>query len=337
MNNRIYLSDAIKQNSFTIGILFMILLAEIAPWIGAQGGPLYPEITVKYLAVALIFFISGLTLEGSEFTEALRCFRLHVFIQTFSFFITPIIIQVFLFLFVKPFGLNSWILKGIVTVGCMPPPVSSAVVLTKAVGGNEAAAIFNSAVGTFLGIVLTPILLLTHVGLASTLPVISILVQIIQTVILPIMIGQLTRLTVNRNFLSRIPFSLAGQLALLFIIYTSFCDLFSQNDFTIDAHHIILTIFLVAVIQVILIFVSFKVSTFLSKKKRVYTVEDVIAITFCSTHKSLTLGMPLLRTLYSGYSHLSQISLPLLVYHPIQLILGGFLVPYGQKLIKKTR
>ena len=32
----------------------------------------------------------------------------------------------------------------------MPPPVSSAVILTKAVGGNEAAAIFNSAFGSFL-------------------------------------------------------------------------------------------------------------------------------------------------------------------------------------------
>lgn len=35
-------------------------------------------------------------------------------------------------------------------VGCMPPPVSSAVILTKAVGGNEAGAIFNSALGSFL-------------------------------------------------------------------------------------------------------------------------------------------------------------------------------------------
>lgn len=49
-------------------------------------------------------------------------------------------------------------------VGCMPPPVSSAVILTKAVGGNEAAAIFNSAFGSFLGIVITPMLLLLFVS-----------------------------------------------------------------------------------------------------------------------------------------------------------------------------
>jgi predicted Na+-dependent transporter len=51
----------------------------------------------------------------------------------------------------------------LITVGCMPPPVSSAVILTKSVGGNEAAAIFNSAIGSFLGIIVTPVLLLIHV------------------------------------------------------------------------------------------------------------------------------------------------------------------------------
>ena len=73
---------------------------------------------------------------------------------------------------------------------------------------------------------------------------------------------------------------------------------------------------------------------------------DVVAIIFCSTHKSLTLGevlnvsvsisciqlslvgIPMLKIMYSGYSHLSLISIPLLVYHPTQILLGGFLVPF---------
>ena len=49
-------------------------------------------------------------------------------------------------------------------VGCMPPPVSSAVIIAKAIGGNEAAAIFNSALGSFLGITVTPLLLLLFVS-----------------------------------------------------------------------------------------------------------------------------------------------------------------------------
>jgi len=46
----------------------------------------------------------------------------------------------------------------------MPPPVSSAVIFTKAVGGNDAAAIFNSAFGSFLGIVVSPLLVFLFVS-----------------------------------------------------------------------------------------------------------------------------------------------------------------------------
>ena len=51
-----------------------------------------------------------------------------------------------------------------VTLSCLPPPVSSAVILTQAAGGNEAAAVFNSALGSVLGIFATPFLLLSLVG-----------------------------------------------------------------------------------------------------------------------------------------------------------------------------
>lgn len=57
----------------------------------------------------------------------------------------------------------------LVTVSCMPPPVSSAVILTRAVGGNEAAAIFNSAFGSFLGIIVTPLTLLYFVSFSRSI------------------------------------------------------------------------------------------------------------------------------------------------------------------------
>ena len=53
--------------------------------------------------------------------------------------------------------------NSLLVVGCLPPPVSSAVILTRAAGGNEASAIFNSALGSFLGIFTTPMLLLAVV------------------------------------------------------------------------------------------------------------------------------------------------------------------------------
>ena len=40
----------------------------------------------------------------------------------------------------------------------------------------------------------------------------------------------------------------------------------------------------------------------------------------------ILLGIPMLKILFGSYPHLSIISLPLLVYHPTQILLGGFLV-----------
>lgn len=60
--------------------------------------------------------------------------------------------------------LISFFFFSLITVACMPPPVSSAVLLTKSAQGNETAAIFNSVLGSFLGILVTPISLLFNVS-----------------------------------------------------------------------------------------------------------------------------------------------------------------------------
>ena len=64
-------------------------------------------------------------------------------------------------------GIDPAILRGVLVVCCLPPPVSSAAILTRAAGGNEAAAIFNSAFGSFLGIFVTPPLLMKVVGVRA--------------------------------------------------------------------------------------------------------------------------------------------------------------------------
>lgn len=64
-------AGGLRRHWFLVGIVAAILAARAAPWIGVQGGPLWPELTVKYLAVSLIFFNSGLTLRTEELRAAL--------------------------------------------------------------------------------------------------------------------------------------------------------------------------------------------------------------------------------------------------------------------------
>ncbi|XP_062055510.1 sodium/bile acid cotransporter 7 isoform X3 [Lepus europaeus] len=131
------LLERMRKEWFMIGIVLVIAAAKLEPSVGVNGGPLKPEITVSYIAVATIFFNSGLSLKTEELTSALVHIKLHLFIQIFTLAFFPATIWLFLqLLSITP--INEWLLKGLQTVGCMPPPVSSAVILTKAVGGNEA-------------------------------------------------------------------------------------------------------------------------------------------------------------------------------------------------------
>uniref|UniRef100_A0A8I3NEB5 Sodium/bile acid cotransporter n=1 Tax=Canis lupus familiaris TaxID=9615 RepID=A0A8I3NEB5_CANLF len=323
------LLERMRKEWFMIGIVLAIAGAKLEPSVGVNGGPLKPEITVSYIAVATIFFNSGLSLKTEELTSALVHIKLHLFIQIFTLAFFPATIWLFLqLLSITP--INEWLLKGLQTVGCMPPPVSSAVILTKAVGGNEAAAIFNSAFGSFL------------LGSSSSVPFTSIFSQLFMTVVVPLIIGQIVRRYI-KDWLERKkpPFGAISSSVLLMIIYTTFCDTFSNPNIDLDKFSLILILFIIFSIQL-----SFMVLTFLfsTRNNSGFTPADTVAIIFCSTHKSLTLGIPMLKIVFAGHEHLSLISVPLLIYHPVQILLGSVLVPTikswmvsRQKGVKLTR
>uniref|UniRef100_A0A8C5N5U0 Sodium/bile acid cotransporter n=1 Tax=Gouania willdenowi TaxID=441366 RepID=A0A8C5N5U0_GOUWI len=318
------LQARVRKEWFIIGIVLVILSAKVHPSFGVKGGPLKPEFTITYFAVALIFFNSGLSLKTEELTGALLHVRLHLLVQTFTLVFFPLCVWLLLRL-LSLTAIDQWLLKGLQTVSCMPPPVSSAVILTKAVGGNEAAAIFNSAFGSFLGIVVTPVLLLLFLGSSSSVPFSSIFSQLFVTVVLPLVGGQVCR-GFFRDFLERQkpPFGTVSSLVLLAIIYTTFCDTFSNPDIELDPTSLLMVALIIFSIQISFMLLTFTIST---RSLSGFSPADTVAIIFCSTHKSLTLGIPMLKIVFEGYEHLSLISVPLLIYHPAQILLGSVLVP----------
>ncbi|KAM6261381.1 sodium/bile acid cotransporter 7 isoform 2-T2 [Porphyrio hochstetteri] len=323
------LLERLRKEWFILGIVLVIAVARLEPAVGVKGGPLKPEITITYIAVSAIFFNSGLSLKTEELTSALMHVKLHLFVQIFTLVFFPTAIWLFLqLLSITP--INEWLLKGLQTVGCMPPPVSSAVILTKAVGGNEAAAIFNSAFGSFL------------LGSSSSVPFTSIFSQLFMTVVVPLIIGQIVRRYI-KDWLERRkpPFGTISSCVLLMIIYTTFCDTFANPNIDLDKFSLIIIVFIIFSVQMSFMFLTFLFST---RDNSGFTPADTVAIVFCSTHKSLTLGIPMLKIVFAGYEHLSLISVPLLIYHPAQILLGSLLVPTikswmvsRQKALKLTR
>uniref|UniRef100_A0A3P8V0D7 Sodium/bile acid cotransporter n=1 Tax=Cynoglossus semilaevis TaxID=244447 RepID=A0A3P8V0D7_CYNSE len=291
----------LRKEWFIIGIVLVILSAKLQPDVGVKGGPLKPEVTVSYIAVSLIFFNSGLSLKTEELTSALLHVRLHLFVQSFTLLFFPV--AVWLLLRVLEFTpIDQWLLRGCVlqTVSCMPPPVSSAVILTKAVGGNE-------------------------LGSSSSVPFSSIFSQLFMTVVVPLILGQVCRRFL-RDFLERKkpPFSTVSSCVLLMIIYTTFCDTFSNPNIELDPTSLLLVVLIIFCLQISFMLLTFILST---RSNSGFSPADTVAIIFCSTHKSLTLGIPMLKIVFAGYEHLSLISVPLLIYHPSQILLGSVLVP----------
>lgn len=314
----------VRKEWFIIGIVLVILSAKLQPSIGVRGGPLKPEITIAYFAVSLIFFNSGLSLKTEELTSALLHVRLHLFVQSFTLVFFPLAVWLLLRV-LSLSSIDQWLLRGLQTVSCMPPPVSSAVILTKAVGGNEAAAIFNSAFGSFLGIIVTPLLLLLFLGSSSSVPFSSIFSQLFMTVVVPLILGQVCR-GFLREYLDRrkLPFSTVSSVVLLLIIFTTFCDTFSNPSIELEPSSLFIIVIIIFSIQLSFMLLTFALST---RSGSGFSPADTVAIIFCSTHKSLTLGIPMLKIVFEGYEHLSLISVPLLIYHPAQILLGSILVP----------
>lgn len=311
-----------SKSWFLLGIVAAIFCAWLEPSIGNHGGPLRPEYTIKYLAVGIIFFNSGITLRTDELKHALMSARLHLLIQGFSLGIFPVAMTIFVSALRATTDTSPFLSTGLIVVGSMPPPVSSAVILTKAVGGNEAAAIFNSALGSLLGIVVTPILLLQLGGIVSDVPLLHIFMSLVSTVLVPLVLGQLMRhFYWPRIKTLGIPFSDIGSAVLLVIIYSTFCDTFSEAA-PVPVADIGLVIFIVVITQLCAMLAIFFLAQMAS-----LTPADTICAVFCASHKSLTLGIPMLKVVFGGQPGLSLISLPLLVYHPTQILLGGLLSP----------
>ena len=77
----------------------------------------------------------------------------------------------------------------------------------------------------------------------------------------------------------------------------------------------------------LMLIVVFTAATHLGARLLGFARADVACVMFCAVHKSLTLGLPMAKIVFEGDPELPLISLPLLIWHPTQILLGGLLVP----------
>jgi len=314
------MSVFLLRHWFLIGLAVVIALAALVPWFGARGGPLKPEITL-HLAVAAAFLVSGMTLPLARLRAAAGRVRLHLFIQGFSFVLIPALVWSALPLLMWC-GASTALAQGFVVLACLPTTIASCVIFTRAAGGNEAGALCNSVLGNLLGLVVTPALLLLLLGTHGEAPISMVFQQLSLEVLLPLLLGQAAQLLAGPRAASFERLRQLPSVFLLYLIFCVFCSTFSTSTSEDASRDLLIAAVGVAVLHVGLLMLCWWLSSWRSLG---FDRPDRIAVLLCSTQKTLALGVPMLSILYGHHPQLAWLTLPLICYHPLQLVISGVL------------
>lgn len=305
---------------FLLGLGVSVGLAFAFPDAGARGGLLHAEVLNK-LGVSLIFFLHGASLSLAALRAGTLRFPLHLLVQSTTFVVFPLLGLVL----VTTLGskLSTELSLGLFYLCALPSTVSSSVALTAAARGNVAAAVFNATLSSLLGVFATPLwvsLLLKTAG--HGLPLGKVILDLVLWLLLPLALGQLSRpllsAVVERH---RKKLALVDRVTILLLVYTSFCDSVKAGVWSNSGPGPVL--FSLA-ISTLLLFVVLKCTGLVSDALR-FSREDRIAAVLCGSKKSLAVGVPMAQVMFGAHPSLAVILLPIMVYHPLQLVVCGWL------------
>ena len=312
-------------NEFLILILLVILIAFAYPPLGAIY--LAPKVTATWIAVVFIFLLAGLGLKSEEFANASKQCSFNLFVFAYSFGVDSAFVFGISRLLARFNIINQDLADGMTIAASLPLTINMCFVLSKASGGDEASAIINAAMWNMVGVFLSPVLILAYVGTTGTVNRWKIFYKLALRVLLPIVIGQLLKYYVPtvRDFVKEYKprFKKAQMYSLIFIVYTIFCRTFIDTETEVPVADIFIMIVFIALCLLTLMGVSWYLLGVFFRKEIKLRVTGL----FATTHKTAAMGIPLINAIYEGSPKIGLYTLPLLIWHPTQLVFGTFLSP----------
>lgn len=304
---------------FLVGMVAAVVLAWIHPEPGASGGALHPEILNK-LGVSLIFFLHGLGLPLRALAAGTLKWRLHLVVQLATFALCPLVGLVALWLLGT--HVTPDLRVGLFYLCALPSTVSSSVAMTAAARGNVPAAVFNATLSSLIGVVLTPLWLELVLGKAGeTLPLGAVMLDLVRWLVVPLAVGQLLRPWLgDLAARHKTQIGVVDRLTILLLVYTSFCDSVQAGVWTSGATTLGVSAIFSVVLLALVMAVTWSVTGALG-----FDMADRIVGLFCGSKKTLASGVPMARLIFGADPALGIILLPIMLYHPLQLVVCGWL------------
>jgi sodium/bile acid cotransporter 7 len=313
---------------FLLGLCAAILLAFWRPAWGAGEDGL-PVAFLRPAGVFVIFFSQGLGLSLEALRRGMADWRLHLCVQGCGYLLAPLL-ALLLIVLAKPLLPEADLRSGFLYLAILPTTITSAVVLTSAAGGDTAGALFNTTLSNVAGVFIVPAFCLLFLldgraeGGGDPGPVFA---SVALQILLPLALGQALRPVLGRWAEERRQGLRALNLGIVcFLVYAAFCASVLEGiwaDLPAPA--------LAAAFLIVLLFVGLLAGcAWMCGGLFRLAPAARLAAFFCGSQKTLAAGLPLAASIFGGGAggpDLGLIILPLLICHPAQLILGGWLMP----------
>ncbi|MDR2037556.1 MAG: bile acid:sodium symporter [Bacteroidales bacterium] len=304
-------------DAFLLLLILAVFLAYLKPEIGSGKGVFSLSAIANY-GISFIFFFYGLKLNREKLHAGLSNWKLHILIHVTTFILFPVLIW-----FIRPLftGEETILWLGIFYLAVLPSTVSSSVVMVSIANGNIPAAIFNASISSLAGVFITPLwmsLVLSGTNGYDFSHLWGIISKLILQILLPVALGMILNrkwgyfTEKHRKGLQRF-----DQAIILLIVYTSFCTSFADHvfeDFSASG------ILWCALGMVLLFFVVYFIVTLIARILKLNR-EDTITAQFCGSKKSLVHGTAMSKVIFTGYSSVGIILLPIMLYHALQLMI----------------
>lgn len=309
-----------RRDWFLPGMVVAVALAVAFPDPGADGGWMHPELLTK-AGVALIFFLHGVALSFDSLKAGASRWKLHLLVQLSTFLLFPALGLALLAL--AGGAVTGPLRTGFFYLCALPSTVSSSVAMTSAARGNVPAAVFNATLSSLIGVLATPALMAWFLGTSAGrgLPLGAVLLDLLLWLVLPLAVGQLSRRWLagwaSRN---KATIDVVDKGTILLLVYTSFCDsvkLHIWGDHLGDAAWTFVGTLALFGLVMGLVWTACNLLGF--------STEDRIAAAFCGSKKTLASGVPMASIMFGDSPELGVILLPIMIYHPMQLVICGVL------------
>ncbi len=304
---------------FIIGIIVALVLGVSLHTFGAA---LNPHSATTDVLVVLLFLISGFTLPSESILRGLKNIRLHGYVQLFIFVLSPVLLIGGARLFF-PAGQASFQV-GVVALAVLPTTISSCIIFTQLSGGNVVGTMFNASVSNILGIFISPLLLSILLQQARlSLPpdqIAATFRSLVFKMLVPIVAGQILRIF-GADIAAKMKKKLGvvSNSFILLIIFLTISKTAQNPSFVKNLGTMALPFIYLAFAHLALVAIAYGLGAALR-----FPREDLISVAYAAPQKTLALGVPLLSAFFASRPDvLGYAILPLLFYHPWQLLIAG--------------